>query len=60
MSRMINGKPISTWNNEDLIQYLDELVCSPGVHPTIVVLSEALSRVLYAVNSNEVTNAKRT
>ncbi|HXF12248.1 MAG TPA: hypothetical protein VN517_03785 [Terriglobales bacterium] len=58
MSIEIEGKPIAWWSNEELVEYLDRMICTQGVTRDHAVMAEALSRSMAALISDVNSKAR--
>lgn len=46
MSRPVEGKPISMYSDEELIELLNRIVCIGNIDPMFCVVAEASARAL--------------
>lgn len=46
MSRLIQGKPIAMYSDEELLALLDRIVCIGNIDPMFCALAEASARAL--------------
>jgi hypothetical protein len=58
MSHPVNGKPIAMWSNEELREQLDLYVCRVDANEAVLVVAEAVSRLISASISSAPSPSK--